>query len=138
MVIRRDSSENPIPPKLPMQCNAENKPADRMPLRIITPRDHSAAKTTMPNAHSRTFIVGPFTFAASGTRAGDPVGEDPALVCSCTGAGTTVRIVTVTTAPPSCVEVKTSTEVTDRTLVGGEVMELDKSRRLLELEVTEL
>ena len=59
----------------------------------------------MPKPKSMTFIAGPFVFAALGTSECDPVGEVPASVWSATGAGTTVRSVTVTTSPPSPVEV---------------------------------
>src|ERR1700730_1075312 len=93
-----------------------------LPFVLLSPGNHSAAKTTTPRAQNMTFAPGLLGLSPFGCRLADTVGLDPA-VFSATGAGTTVSAVTVTTEPLSCVEVKTSSEVIDCVAAEGEEVE---------------
>jgi hypothetical protein len=65
----------------------------------------------MPRVLRMTPIAGLFVCAAFCCRLADPACDEP--VCSATGAGTIVRSVTVTTAPPLSVDVKMFIDVID-------------------------
>lgn len=72
---------------------------------LFPPLNQKAAKITAHSAESMTIVLGFIVFAPLGCRLAVNVGVDPGLVCTAMGAGTTVSCVTVTTAPPSWVEV---------------------------------